>query len=271
MNPVFSSASQKQLIGVIHFPPLLGVEGTPGLDVAAQNALADLRAFEDGGVDAVIIENNYDLPHLERVASDAVASMTALGLKIRAATKLSIGVCVLWNDYEASFTVAKKINAQFIRIPVFIDQVETDFGRINGNPSAVMAARHALQAENVRIVADIHVKHSKILSGTTIAEAAAKAQAAGADAVIVTGDWTGQSPKTDDLASVRASVPDLPLFAGSGVSAENAADILRYADGAIVSTSLKEGASAEGERNVKTWHQRIDVDKVRKLAGAMHA
>ncbi len=56
------------VIGAIHFPPLLGYPDFPGLDVCLKNAIDDLRAFEKGGVDGVIIENNYDIPHKEKVS-----------------------------------------------------------------------------------------------------------------------------------------------------------------------------------------------------------
>ena len=47
------------VIGALHFPPLLGYSGHPGLDVCTRLALRDVRALERGGVGAVIIENNY--------------------------------------------------------------------------------------------------------------------------------------------------------------------------------------------------------------------
>lgn len=36
-------------------------------------------------------------------------------------------------------------------------------------------------------------------------------------------------------------------------------------NGAIVSTSLKEGASKKGEVNIKTWKQRISKEKVKNF------
>lgn len=204
------------VIGVVHFPPLPGHEGAPSLDVARENAFADLRAFEEGGVSGIIIENNYDLPHTITAGPGTIAAMTTLGREIRAATKLPMGVCVLWNDIEGSFTVARDIGAQFVRIPVFVDEVETDFGHVKGDPKEILAIRARLGAERVRIVVDIHVKHSRVLSRTSIGEAATLAIAGGADGVIVTGDWTGHPPSAADLRSVRRSIPQGAIFAGSG-------------------------------------------------------
>lgn len=267
----FFGKSSKIIIGVIHFPPLLGFIDAASMDIALDNALQDLHAFEQGGVDAIIIENNYDVPHSIHVRPGTIAAMTALGMGIRSHTTLPIGVCVLWNDYESSFAVAKAIDAQFIRIPVFVDHVETDFGSVTGDPDAVSKARSQLQAEDIAMLVDIHVKHAKILSGNTIAEAAAKAQMEKADGLIVTGNWTGEPPSEADLSSVRAAVGDMLVFAGSGADSGNIGNILKYANGAIVSTSLKEGQNATKERNVKSWMQRIDTARVQALVASSHS
>lgn len=83
------------IIGAVHFPPLSGYADFPGLDVALQNALADIRAFEEGGADAIIIENNYDIPHTEFVTAEVAESLTYLAKEISGATTLPIGISVL--------------------------------------------------------------------------------------------------------------------------------------------------------------------------------
>ena len=52
---------------------------------------------------------------------------------------------------------------------------------------------------------------------------------------------------------------------GSGLDCTNAAELLKYADSAIVSTSLKEGSAVDGERNVKPYGVRMDKTKIKKL------
>ncbi|MCG2809135.1 MAG: phosphorybosylanthranilate isomerase, partial [Candidatus Portnoybacteria bacterium] len=118
------------IIGAIHFPPLLGYVDFPGLKIALNNALKDLTAFEKGGVDGIIFENNYDIPHKIFADSSVVASMTYLGEQIKKAIKLPLGISVLWNDYYTALSIAKILNLQFIRIPVFVDNVKTDYGII---------------------------------------------------------------------------------------------------------------------------------------------
>lgn len=252
------------LIGAIHFPPLLGYPNFPGFDVALKNALKDLEAFENGGVDGIIFENNYDIPHKEFVDSSVIASMAYLGGKIKASTKLPVGISVLWNDYKTALSIAKILKLQFIRIPVFVDEVKTDYGIIRGEAKKIIEFRKSIGAENVALFTDIHVKHAKLLSRFDIATSAKLAIKNGSDAIIITGKWTGQSPDSKELKKVRKAIGNFPILAGSGVNKDNVLDIFQYVDGAIVSTSLKKG-NATRETNVKSYEQRIDKDKTKNL------
>ena len=62
----------------------------------------------------------------------------------------------------------------------------------------------------------------------------------GADGIIVTGTQIGEETPLDLIKRVK-NVVKVPVFAGSGVKAENIKDQLQIADGAIIGSSLKEG------------------------------
>jgi membrane complex biogenesis BtpA family protein len=253
------------VIGAIHFPPLVGYPDFPGLEVALKNALLDLHALEEGGVDAVIVENNYDIPHVTFVTDENREVLTYLSQKIKAATKLPVGISVLWNDYKTALSISKKLGLLFIRVPVFVDKVKTNYGIMEPKADEVIAFRKEIGAEEVAIFADIHVKHSEILSPFTISESAQLAIQKGADALIITGRWTGDAPDTKELEEVRNTVGNFPIICGSGVDSVNIKDLFKFSTGAIVSTSLKEGNINFEEVNMKGYEQRIDIDKVRKL------
>ena len=88
--------------------------------------------------------------------------------------------------------------------------------------------------------ADLDVKHAAQLAPRPIAELAEDAVLRGlAEAVIVTGAATGKPVSGDDLADVRAALPETPIYAGSGVTIETIPAIFRYADGAIIGTAAK--------------------------------
>ena len=256
------------VIGAIHFPPLYGYPDFPGVSIALENALKDLRVFEAGGVDAVILENNYDIPHKTLVDPEVSEMLEYLSKKIKEKTKLPVGISVLWNDYKTALMVAKNAGLSFVRIPVFVDRVETSYGIMEPKADEVVEFRQSIGVENVALLTDIHVKHSKILSKHSITESALLAIGKGADALIVTGRWTGEAPDLKQLQSVRDKIGDFPILCGSGVSAENIEKLFRFANGGIVSTSVKTGENDCSQVNVKGYNQRIDVDKVKKLINA---
>lgn len=257
--------TERPVIGMIHFMPLLGYKGYIGIDKVFKGALKDLRALEKGGVDGIMVENNYDIPHKIFVDKETVACMTYLTGEIIKKTKLPVGISVLWNDYKVALSIAKVCGGKFIRVPVFVDDVETNYGDVFGEAEKVIKYRNKIKAKNILLFTDIHVKHSKLLSKYSLEESANKAIKKGSDAIIVTGKWTGNAPNLDHLNLVRKEVSYFPIFIGSGATAENLNGLVRYADGIIVGTSVKTGKNNRKHVNIKGEKERIDKDKVKNF------
>lgn len=252
------------IIGAVHFPPLLGFDDFPGFDVALKNAQADIKVFEENKVDAIFLENNYGLSN-ENITASAAIAMGYLCGEIRKMTKLPLGASVLWNDYEAALSLCVTYDLQFIRVPVFVDTVEAYCGVINGDAKKIIETRTNFGIDDVLIFTDIHVKHAKILSEMSITQSANKAIQAGSDGLIMTGAWTGEGPNMNEMKKVRDAVGDFPIIVGSGADKKNITELLSIANGAIVSTSLKDGSEDNTERNVKGYEQRISKSKVLKF------
>lgn len=231
-------------------------------------ALKDLAAYESGGVDALFLENNYGLSS-EKISNEQAVAMGYLVSEIRSQTKLPLGTSVLWNDYETAFALAKTYNLQFIRVPVFVDTVKPYCGVIKGDAKDVLKVRKEFKAENVAIYADILVKHSEHISKHSLEGAAKRAIKAGADGVIVTGDWTGEPPTPEVVSKLRKHIGDFPILIGSGSSKNNVSSLLEHANGVIVSTSLKSGNNKNGERNVKGFEQRVLKSKVAAFVASL--
>jgi hypothetical protein len=262
LNSIFKK--EKPIIGALHFAPLLGYKGFEGFERILENARSDARALEDGGVDGIIFENNYDLPHKVNVGPETVASMTYLCNELRKEISIPHGISVLWNDYTAALSVAKVTGGKFVRVPVFVDSVDTDFGRIIANPEAVTGCRSAFGMDDVAIFTDIQVKHATMLKERPVKESALEAERSGSDTIIVTGRWTGNAPEIAKIKEAKEAIK-LDVIVGSGLDSKNASEILKYADGAIVSTALKEETSIADARNVKPTSARIDERKVKEL------
>jgi hypothetical protein len=239
------------------------------MQVAIDTAIRDVSAFEGGGVDGIIFENNYDVPHTSQVGHETVAAMTCIGAELARHTTLPLGVSVLWNDYRAALSIAKALALRFVRVPVFVDAVKTHYGTIRGDAPDAIDFRKRIGAERVALFTDIHVKHAELLTPEPIAAAAKRAVEAQSDALIVTGKWTANAPDLGELKEVRDAVGSFPILCGSGIDEENASRLFAYADGAIVSTALKEDVSAQHAANVKPYDARVSAAKTARLVEAL--
>lgn len=262
MNSSFFK-QQVLIIGAVHFMPLPGFVGYQGIERTLEKAKEDTEAFLSGGVDALIFENNYDYPHTISITDEVEHAMIELIKKI--SPHIPFGISVLWNDYKAALRIAKATGGIFIRVPVFVDRVKTQYGIVEPNPQDVIKYRKEINAEDVLLFTDIHVKHAEILSTMSLIESALKAIEEGTDGLVITGKWTGDAPHHEDLKSVREIVKDFPIIIGSGASEENIAGLLTYADAVIVSTALKSGQVVEGEVNLKLFSEQVDPIKVKSF------
>ncbi|MBW2968206.1 BtpA/SgcQ family protein [Candidatus Woesearchaeota archaeon] len=237
-----------KVIGMIHLTTLPGYPQHSSMEDVMGRAVEDAVVLEQGGVDAILIENTDDDPHQKAVSPETVAAFTAVALEVRRTVKIPVGICVLWNDYRAALAIAKVCGAEFVRIPVFTEAVVTASGLIEGNPFDAVRYRRQIGADDIRIMADVQVKHASMLAKRPIAESAVEAAHFGADELIVTGRFTGDSPDMEDLKKVRLACPDATITIGSGTTPQNFGQLALYADKAIVGTYFKPKGKIELER-----------------------
>lgn len=263
--------NKRPMIGMIHFPPLIGYPDFPGYEYIKEKMLKEAAILEKAGFDAIIIENNYDTPHTEKITPPAAAMFASLAKELEKNISIPFGLDILWNDFETSLSICASTKASFFRVPAFVDTVKTSYGIMPARAKEVIQLRKQLGLENIAIFADIQVKHSEMVDkNKTLTQSTQEAIAAGADAIIVTGKWTGDAPQTSDLAEARTASKDFPIIIGSGSTAENLVTLLQYADGIIVGTAIKEGeiSSKEKEINLKPFNYSIDQSKASEFIKA---
>ena len=172
-----------------------------------------------------------------------------------------MGINVLRNDARAALGVAAAVGADWVRVNVLAGAAVTDQGLIQGDAHQWLRYRAEIGAGTVGIVADVHVKHARPLGGAPIGESAADLyRRAGAAVLIVTGRATGAAAEVEDIAAVRAAVPEAPLWLGSGVNHATARSWRTLVEGAIIGTALHE----EGD-----VRRPLDVDRVARMAEAL--
>ena len=252
----------KPIIGVVHLLPLIGSpQSTQPLREIRARALSDAGLLIDNGVDGVIIENYGDTPFLpDSVEPHTVAALALVAGEIRERyPQTPIGLNVLRNDAKSAMAIATVTGANFIRVNVHTGTMLTDQGMIQGKAHETLRYRSTLKSE-VKIFADIAVKHAVPLAPIDIVTSAEDTYHRGlADALIVTGTATGKSTDLDQLKTVKSAIPQASVFAGSGVTTDNLAEVLQYTDGVIVGTSIKRGSVTTNE---------VDPNRVRALTQA---
>jgi len=239
--------TDQPVVGMVHLQPLPGSPGFESREHVRERALADARALEAGGVDAVMVENYGDTPfHADDVPKHVVAEMTALTRAVADAVDLPVGVNVLRNDAAAGLAVTGAA-ADFFRVNVHVDVAVADQGVLEGSAAGTIRERERIDAD-APLLADVHVKHAAQLAERPLSTAFDDAVERGlADAVVVSGPATGEAAAQSHLAEAGrlADEREVPVFAGSGVTHDNVDTVLDHLDGAIVGTSLKRGPTPD--------------------------
>ncbi len=246
------------VIGVVHLLPLPGSPRYDGTSVKkiAEQAIKEAGIMAEEGINGIIIENFRDNPFFKKVGPETVAAMTYIASRVKENVDVPIGLCVLQSDGIAAVAISKSVEASFIRIPYYTETYVVDTGLMDSIAAELQRYKKNLGCD-VKVLADVHIKHGYPLAQRNIEYSAEDAYYRGlADAIIITGRKTGGETRVEDVKVVREALPEIPIIVGSGVSTENVEKYLPFVDGIIVGTSLKKGGITEEE---------VDPKRVREL------
>ncbi len=240
--------NRRPLIGMIHLPALPGNADCPGMTAIGIKALADLEVLQAAGFDGALIENDGDHPPFIGSDKKRDQHMTEALTILKQHATILLGVEILY-DMFGTIKLAASLKLAFARLDVFVDDMQTQYGpTIKARGSELNRLRHKL-APDLLLLADLQVKHMTMIDQQkTISRSAKEAIAAGADALIVTGAWTGDEPSVDDLQQVGAVAGSAPVLVGSGLNSYNVNGLLRMVDGGIVGTSIKSNGLVDAQK-----------------------
>lgn len=216
--------SQKPLIAMLH---LKG--GSDMLDIMIREA----NVYYENGIDAVLAENYFGS------AEDCERALAWLAKNF---PDRLYGVNVL-GDYHKAFELAKEYGAAFV-------QIDSVCGHLPPKMD-ISFANELTEAEENRtfdVLGGLRFKYQPVRSGRTLAEDAELAKMR-CDAVVTTGDGTGYDTPTEKLMEFRSVLSDFPLIVGAGVTAGTVAEKLKYSDGVIVGSWLKDYHEDIGDVN----------------------
>jgi uncharacterized protein len=255
LERIFGTA--KPLIAMCH---LRGLPGRPRHDTRAGMAgiyaalRDDVLALQDAGVDGLLFCNEHDLPYSIGVGVEVAAAQAAVIGRLHGEISVPFGVDLLW-DPKSALAVARATGAAFVR-EVFTGVFDTDMGLLGPDFGELAGYRHAIGGDDIAIFTNVTPEFSRSVSGRSVAERARGAAFLGADALLVSGPQAGAPVNLAELSEAKENAGDVPVLANTGVTDQNAAEILATADGVIVGTSLKLDGS--------TWNA-VDPQRARRL------
>lgn len=231
-KPVIAMAHFPALPGTPRYSPSLGIEGM------VEQMRQDIRHLLNGGVDAIMFCNEDDRPYTFNADFEAVAVMTRVITELRPADR-PFGVDFLW-DPKAPLAIAKATGAAFIR-EVVTGVYESDMGLWAPDAAALYRYRRQIDAENVRVFANITPEFASPLGNRSVSQRAKSAVVSSlVDAILIAGPMAGEEPDFSMVQEAKEAVGgDAPVLLNTGAKAENIAQYLSVADGVIVGSSLK--------------------------------
>jgi membrane complex biogenesis BtpA family protein len=254
----------KPIIAMCHLAALPGDPGydpKKGVDWVVERARLDLRALQDGGVDAVMFSNEASLPYLTQVEPITTVTMACVIGELKSEIRVPFGVNVLW-DPQASIDLAMATGARFVR-EIFSGVYASDFGLWNTSCGQVIRHQHAIHAEHVKLLYNIVPEAAVYLGHRDIADIARSTVFNHQpDALCVSGLVAGVEAPLETLRQVKAAVPGIPVLANTGVQVDNVREQLEVADGAVTATSFK--------RDGYIWNE-VDIERVQAFMKAVQA
>ena len=239
----------KFLAAMIAVLPLPGSPLYNGDDQRVKDqALADLDMYKKAGVDSIIFENDHDLPYIQPPLDEkAIALMTEICIEARKRFYGPIGIQMLEAANITSLEIAADADLDYVRVEAFVFAHVGGSGIINGSAGKILRRRKALNAEHIKVFADVKKKHGShsLTIDLDIKDEIMQAEFFLADGVIVTSQFTGVNPDKNDLIKAKKATK-LPVLIGSGMNVNNITEYLPLADGFIVGSYFrKEGKFLE--------------------------
>ncbi len=236
---VFGDA--KPVIAMVHLGALPGsplYDRERGIAELVAAAGKDLAALQAAGFDAVMFGNENDRPYEFEVDRASTATMAYVIGQLRGEITIPFGVNLLW-DPMSSIALAAATGADLVR-EIFTGSYASDMGPWAPDAGKALRYRDRLGRGDLAMLYNISAEFAYSLDRRPLPDRARSAVFSSIpDAVLVSGQITGEAAAISDLRAVKAALPGTPVLANTGVTHETVAEVLTVADGCIVGSSLK--------------------------------
>lgn len=244
---------EKPIIALLHLRALPGDPLYAGdVEKVFRQAREDLIALQDGGVDGVLIANEFSLPYQPQAEPVTVGAMGYLVGRLKENIRVPFGVNVVLNPM-ASLELAASTGAHFIR-SAFTGTYMGENGVVTTDVATTVRRKKALGLDHLKMFYKVNPESDaylvprdiKTITKSIIFHCAP-------DALCVSGASAGSETSTDIMSEVRSVAGDVPVFCNTGCNAKTAVEKLSHSDGACVGTTFKKDGKFENN---------VDPDRV---------
>lgn len=233
--------TEKPILGLLHLRPLPGDPFYPNdgtIDDVIAAAEADLAALQAGGVDGVLVTNEFSLPYQSHVSPVTTAAMGCVIGAIKSQFTVPFGAEAIY-DGDATMDLCAATGAAFTRC-VFTGAWSGDGGIVNRDIAHTLRHKHDLRLDDLRLFYFITSEGERNIGGRDAVEMAGSLLFnVRPDAYVVGGSGPGRPATTQLFHDVVAVSGDVPVVCGTGCRESNAAEVLSVCSGAFVGSSFK--------------------------------
>ncbi|PYG85914.1 hypothetical protein LY28_03068 [Ruminiclostridium sufflavum DSM 19573] len=239
--------TEKPIIGLLH---LFSLPGDPfystsdSIEKVIEQAKSDLTALQEGGVDGVLITNEFSMPYEKEVSKVALASMAMVIGAIRNLIYVPFGVEAIY-DGDATIELCAATGALFTRC-LFTGAWAGDHGLVNRNIAKTLRLKSALRLDNLKLFYFVTSEGEVYLNDRSYTDIAQTMLFnCHPDALVVGGTAPGLNPEGSLLEDIKKVAGNTPVVCGTGCNASNVKGVLAVCDGAFVGTTLKTNGKFE--------------------------
>ncbi len=257
--------TERPIIGLLHLRALPGDPFFPAngsIYEVIEAAKRDLLALQEGGVDGILITNEFSLPYEKKVSGVTLASMGMVVGAISDLIQVPYGVEAIY-DGDATIEICAATGASFTRC-MFTGAWAGDLGLIDRDVAHTLRLKKSLDLEELKLFYFVTSEGEVYLNNrSTVEITKSMLFNCHPDCLVVGGSAAGENPGADAVRQVRQVAGDVPVVCGTGCKLENVEEILNAGNGAFVGTTFK--VDGKFEQPVDAHRVKVFMDAVRSF------
>lgn len=255
---------KKPIIAMLHLEPLPGdpmFRRGNGMQQVADLAKRDLEALQQGGVDGILVSNEFSLPYQRKVDTVTTAAMAYVMGQLQSEFSVPYGVdCI--SDGDATIELAAAVDAHFVR-GTFCGVYVGDGGFYHNDFSSTLRRKAALGLDDLRMLYFLNPESDRNLDTRPLEDIAQSLLfKAHPDGLCISASAAGQEVDDRLIRAVKERSPDVVVLCNTGCRVDTIRRKLRYADAAVVGTTFKKDGQLR---------QRVDAQRVSAFMTEVYA